>query len=104
MTDNIKILHETLRILKRGSYKVNGRTVHLKLSGEAMKKVLVLLPENVQDICEKNDFEQIYVSGRCHYDCINKDSFTAAKQLKAKDGKVFGQGEKQKPVLGFEHG
>lgn len=99
MTDNIKILHETLRILKRGSYKVNGRTVHLKLSGEAMKKVLVLLPENVQDICEKNDFEQIYVSGRCHYDCINKDSFTAAKQLKAKDGKVFGQGEKQKPVL-----
>ena len=49
--DNIAMLQETLQILDRGSYEVNGKTVSLKLSRERMERCHVLLPENVQEIC-----------------------------------------------------
>ncbi len=56
--DNIEMLQDTLRILKQGSYKVNGRTVGLKLPKKAMETIHVLLPEDVQDICSRTDLKK----------------------------------------------
>ena len=46
--DNIRTLEETLAIIDRGSYQVNGKTIALRLSKREMESVHVLLPENVQ--------------------------------------------------------
>lgn len=95
--DNIEMLQDTLRILKQGSYKINGRTVELKLSGKAMETVHVLLPENVQDICSRTDFKRERATGRCGYDCVNMDSFAAARlQYKTYNNMSC---EAEKPVL-----
>ena len=49
INDNRKMLRDTLRILEQGSYEVNDRTVNLKLSGEEMEAVHVLLPQEVEE-------------------------------------------------------
>ena len=77
--DNIAILQDTLRILDKGSYEANGKTVSLKLSREEMEKIHVLLPEDVKDIAGRTGFEQVHVMGRCGYGCENADSFTVAR-------------------------
>lgn len=78
--NNIEVLQETLQILDKRSYTVRGKTVHLKLSKREMEAVHVLLPENVQDICGRTDFEKVHVLGRCGYGCVNEDSFAAARK------------------------
>lgn len=79
--NNVKMLQDTLEIMKKGSYEVNGKTVKLKLSREEMETVYVLLPENVRDIENRTDFEHIfYLGSRCGYKCENVDSFTAARK------------------------
>ena len=80
-TDNIRLLQETLEILEKGYYFVNGKRIDLKLSKERMEKVHVLLPNNVSDICSRTDFEHVYVMGRCGYSCPKTDSFSAAIEL-----------------------
>lgn len=80
LKDNIEMLQNTLQILKQGSYRINGRTVNLKLSKKEMENIHVLLPEDVRDICSRTDFEKVYVIGRCGYRCENMDSFAAARQ------------------------
>ncbi|XCP86345.1 hypothetical protein ABXS75_05965 [Roseburia hominis] len=47
--DNIAMLQETLQIMRKGSYSVNGKTVKLKLSEKEMEAVHVLLPEIIRD-------------------------------------------------------
>lgn len=79
--NNVKMLQDTLEIMKKGSYEVNGKTVKLKLSKEEMETVYVLLPENVRDIENRTDFEHIfYLGSRCGHECENVDSFTAARK------------------------
>lgn len=95
--DNIEILHDTLRILRQGEYSAGGRTVKLKLSKEAMQTVHVLLPENVQDICSRTDFNRVYVNGRCGYGCENMDAFAAARQQYQKYNYLFFNSTK--PIL-----
>jgi len=97
----MEMLQDTLRILGQGSYKKDGRLVELKLSKEAMEKVHVLLPENVQDICSRTDFERVYVMGRCGYGCKNMDSFAAAGQQYEKCSYMFNQASKPVLVLNF---
>ncbi len=75
--DNIRMLEETLRILNRGSYETNGKTVTLKLSAKEMERCHVLLPEDVREICGR-DLKRPAVSGRCEYSCLRADSFEAA--------------------------
>lgn len=95
--NNIQTLQETLKILDKGSYAINGKTINLKLSKEKMETVHVLLPENIQDICSHTDFEKIHLTKRCRYDCKNVDSFTAARQ-QYKDLSDMSD-NKSKPVL-----
>ena len=94
--DQVGMLQETLQILEQGSYRVNGRTVRLKLSNDSMRRVQVLLPEEVRDICGNPDFKRAFVLGRCGYDCNNMDSLTAARKLYKKS---FWFNQKSKPVL-----
>ncbi len=92
--DNISILADTLSILERGSYQVNGETVSLKLSREEMENAEVYLPEDVRKICKAKDFPHVRVLGRCGYGCENIDSFSLARKrmqhsfsLRKKDAK-----------------
>lgn len=97
--DNIEMLQDTLRILKQGSYKIDGKTIDLKLSKKAMETIHVLLPENVRDICDRTELKNIYtVIGRCGHGCENTDSFTAARQQYKKFSYMFWK-EDAKPVL-----
>lgn len=77
--DNIKILQDTLQIMEKGSYKVHGKTVKLKLSKKEMEAVHVLLPENVRDIEKRTDLKKVFVMGRCGHGCVNADAFTVAR-------------------------
>ncbi|MGX8687943.1 MAG: hypothetical protein ACSW8K_09130, partial [bacterium] len=42
--NNIALLHDTLHILEKGYYKINGKKVHLKLSEGQMTSARVFLP------------------------------------------------------------
>lgn len=96
-SDNIGMLTETLEILDQGSYEKDGRTVNLKLSREEMERVHVLLPEEVKDICRRQDFKKRNMAGRCEYDCVNMDSFVAARRQYEESACVSEDGKK--PVL-----
>lgn len=94
--ENVKMLQDTLKIMQRGSYEVNGKTVKLKLSREEMETVHVLLPENVRDIENRTDFKKVSTLG-CAHKCINVDSFTAARNQYKDFGLTFEKDSK--PVL-----
>lgn len=108
--DNIEMLQDTLRILKQGSYKINGRDVELKLSKKNMETVHVLLPKDVQDICSCTDFEKVCANGRgafhgrnafhgrCGHGCENMDSFAVARWQYKNFSYMFWK-EDAKPVL-----
>ena len=72
-------LDDTLEILEKGCYQMQGRTVRLKLSREQMEEVKVFLPQDVQEIYGKKDFAHVRAV-RSDYSCINKDSFTVARK------------------------
>ena len=93
--DNIAILRETLEILKRGEYQVNGKTVHLKLTQEEREHCHVLLPANVKNVCGK-ELKKPFVIGRCGVNCIPMDSYAAAIQA---EKNRFSKDENTKPVL-----
>lgn len=79
-SDNIAMLEDTLGILDQGSYEVNGRKVSLKLSREEMETVQVLLPQDVKEICGRQDYKKPEITERTGYDCVNMDSFAAARR------------------------
>lgn len=86
---NIEMLQDTLQILKRGSYKIDGKTVELKLSREAMETVHVLLPEDIQDICSRTEVKKNHIMGRRSYGCENMDAFAVARQHSEKCSYMF---------------
>lgn len=95
--ENTDMLQDTLRILEQGAYQKDGRTVPLKLSMEEMREAYVLLPQDVEDICGRTDFQKVFALGRCGYGCQNKDSFAAAREQYQKYSYLFGKDSK--PVL-----
>ena len=78
--DNLTMFQDTLGILERGFYNYNGRRVPMKLNRKQMEAAEVYLPEDVQRICKRKDFEHIHVLGRCGYGCENMDSFSLARK------------------------
>ena len=96
--DNLLMLQDTLDILEKGSYQLQGKTVSLKLSRVQMEEVQVYLPRDVERICNAKDFIHVHVLGRCRYGCENKDSFTLARE-NAKLFSFFLQRKDAKPVL-----
>lgn len=99
INDNIQMLEDTLSIFKKGKYIKNGRTIHIKLSGKQMKECRVYLPEDVQDIMNRNDFEHIHVMGRTGVGCSNIDSFGMAQ--KQEKWSIFRSNKSNPLVLNF---
>jgi len=78
--ENVQILEDTLSIFKKGKYKKGGKTIRTKLSRKQMEECCVYLPENVQDIMNRKDFEHVHVMGRVGVGCRNIDSFGMAQE------------------------
>ena len=86
--ENVKLLEETLRILGRGFYEIAGMTVPLKLYRHEMEEVEVLLPDEVEAICDSSELAKRLQERDsycpCRGDCSNEDSLDAARrQLKS---------------------
>ena len=72
-TLNKEMFEDTMEILKRGYYEINGKRVMLQLNGEEMKECEVFLPDTFSATkAEQNS------ALKTHYSCINTDSYTAA--------------------------
>lgn len=78
--ENVQILEDTLSIFKKGKYKKGGKTIRTKLSRKQMEECCVYLPEDVQDIMNRKDFEHVHVMGRVGVGCRNIDSFGMAQE------------------------
>ena len=112
--NNIDMLQDTLKILKKGYYTVNGHKVDLKLSRKEMEEAHVFLPEDIKKISQFKDFNHCSILGRCGYGCENEDSFTLARRrleqtaiLRAKDDKpilVLNLANAVSPGGGVRHG
>lgn len=96
--DRITILNDTLSVIEKGSYEVEGKTVLLKLSKEQMKEARVFLPEDIKKIDDYKNFTHVHVLGRCWYGCENEDSFSLAIR-KTKENSRELQHTDAKPVL-----
>ena len=93
---NIQLLEETLEILARGQYCINGKTVRLKLTEEKMREARAFLPDEVKRIAAETD--RLAATGRnCEYSCVNRDSFSSALRLSKEKSRP--QGENSPPVL-----
>ena len=97
-TENINVLHDTLRILNQGFYVYEGKQIPLKLSPVDMRKISVYLPKDVQAICNRTDFEHIHqTGGRVVVGCENMDSYTLAGKRTENNAASLSDGSK--PVL-----
>ena len=61
--DNINMLNDTMAIMDRGYYEVNGKRVNLKLSEKERKEIFVFLPKDVERISDNKDFSHVHVMG-----------------------------------------
>ena len=84
---DIKMLEDTLDILKKGWYEKDDRRIDLKLSDSEMKDIQVYLPDDVKEICGRTDFQPPFAeNGRCVHSCVNCDSYVLARKLTAELG------------------
>ncbi len=97
-TDHIAMLNDTLKICKKGYYKLNGKKLKLKLSLAEMKKVRVFLPDEISALADFKDFQHVHVMGRCGYGCENMDSFSLARK-RYKDCSYMFTGKDAKEIL-----
>ena len=82
-TNNIAMLHDTLKIFENGSYTKNGKKIKIKLSKKELYSSEVLLPDRVKYICDNPTIDKIHVIGRAGHFCVNEDSYSVAMQVKA---------------------
>lgn len=81
LNDNVRILKQTMDILKHGYYHVGDERKELKLSRSEMEEARVFLPDEIKAL-ENHKFEKhVYVMGRCGYECENIDSFSLARKM-----------------------
>lgn len=76
--ENINMLNDTMAIMDRGYYEVNGKRVNLKLSKNERKEISVFLPKDVKRISDNKDFPHVHVMGRIGVGCVNMDSYSLA--------------------------
>ena len=76
--DNISILQETLEVLNKGFYKINGKTISLKLTRSQMEEAKVFFPRDVAAV--RKNLKHVHKFGRCFYACENMDSFSLARK------------------------
>ena len=95
--DNINMLNDTMAIMDRGYYEVNGKRVNLKLSEKERKEIFVFLPKDVKRIADNKDFQHVHVMGRIGVGCVNMDSYSLAIKRYSDCAYMFS--EKSKPIL-----
>ena len=95
--DNINMLNDTMAIMDRGYYEVNGKRVNLKLSEKERKEIFVFLPKDVRQISDNKDFPHVHVMGRIGVGCVNMDSYSLAIKRYSDCAYMFS--EKSKPIL-----
>ena len=93
--NNIEILEDTLQILDAGHYELNGEDVKLQLSKERMEASHVLLPADVQDICNRK-LTRAALPGECQIACVKQDSYVAAIEMMRERPNA---GDHSKPVM-----
>lgn len=82
MKNNIRIANETLRIIKAGSYKIDGKTIDL-LSGD-YRGVKVYSPDRIYEIMNKTEDASAdlgSLSNHCNFYLVNEDSYQAARKF-----------------------
>ena len=67
--ENINMLNDTMAIMDRGYYEVNGKRVNLKLSKKEMKEISVFLPKDVKRISDSKDYTSLDKYDRYHSAC-----------------------------------
>ena len=97
---NIQILEETLEILDRGRYCVNGKTIRMKLTREKMREARVYLPDEVKMIAAEAA-RSVVTGWDCEYSCVNMDSFSSAIRLSKEIGMPHGKNSSPVLVLNF---
>ena len=95
--ENINMLNDTMAIMDRGYYEVNGKRVNLKLSKKEMKEIFVFLPKDVKRIADNKDFQHVHVMGRIGVGCVNMDSYSLAIKRYSDCSYMFNK--KSKPIL-----
>ena len=95
--DNINMLNDTMAIMDRGYYEVNGKRVNLKLSEKEMKEISVFLPKDVKRISDVKDFQHVHVMGRIGVGCVNMDSYSLAIKRYSDCSYMFSK--ESKPIL-----
>ncbi len=96
--DLTAVFKETLQILERGSYEVNGRNARLHLDPDRMRACRVFLPEDLEALAPESERESMEQTGTCAFSCVNADSFAHAGDL-AERYRMDLAGEGKKPVL-----
>lgn len=95
--ENINMFNDTMAIMDRGYYEVNGKRINLKLSKREMEEISVFLPKDIKRIADNKDFEHIYVIGRIGVGCVNMDSYSLAIKRYTDCSYMFSK--KSKPIL-----
>lgn len=88
------IFLDTMRIADDGYYEKNGRRIPLQLSTEQLQECTVYLPNDVDLIRSKKDFQHVHVLGRCGFGVENRDSFAVARDRAAKASYLLPHSEK----------
>ena len=84
--ENLIMFQDTMSILESGYYVVGNERKKLKLTRTQMEASEVYLPEDVQEITERKNFEHQHELGRCEYGCENIDSLW---NMKLEEGMCF---------------
>ena len=95
--DNIKMLQDTLSVLRQGYYWAKGKRVSVKLSPAEMEEVVVYLPRDIEELAADTSFPHVHVLGRVGVACENTDSYTLARK-RAEDADLL-LGKDHQPVL-----
>lgn len=96
--ENLIMFQDTMSILESGYYVVGNERKKLKLTRTQMEASEVYLPEDVQEITERKDFEHQHELGRCEYGCENIDSFSLARKRMKNHFHELRE-EESKPIL-----
>ncbi|MBP3657025.1 MAG: TIGR02452 family protein [Clostridia bacterium] len=96
---NLAMFHDTMQIIERGGYEVNGRYVPLKLSREQMMHAIAHIPEDVERIFMENSAVGMQHAGRCHYACVNEDSFSLARRRAEEYARLLAAQEKKEVLV-----
>ena len=96
--ENLIMFQDTMSILESGYYVVGTERKKLKLTRTQMEASEVYLPEDVQEITERKNFEHQHELGRCEYGCENIDSFSLARKRMKNHFHELRE-EESKPIL-----